>query len=367
MAFYYVLFGAGSPSYYFSLDSQKFPDEHGIYLNSLKITKPLIFPPVEHASILKQMGVKSLFSVDPLDPKQYVYDQTPTPKDDSSSKSKTDNAKIVKEAFKKTGQLVFDHKSRTSPEVVIVSAIDFENYDGTHIAKVVQNRVNYALKNKNYGVYVRWIQEFFPTLDQTKPGPEWAKLMILRAAMFAFPKTKYFWYLDQNAVITNYNIDLLKTVIDPGKLGPLLQRDISIVPPDGAIKTYKYNKPEDIGLIITQDDQGISTDSFIISNGLFGKALIEFWNDPLFREYSNFKNDKVTDSLLHILQWHPVLLSKTGVVPSKMFASLHDFLNKKTEGDTLHYSEGDLAVILKDCGMKKTCEVDFDKYWNNIS
>ena len=50
------------------------------------------------------------------------------------------------------------------PELVIVTAVDFNKYSLDGLTKIVQNRVDYA-HLQNYGVYVRWSEEFLPILN----------------------------------------------------------------------------------------------------------------------------------------------------------------------------------------------------------
>lgn len=358
---YYLLFRDSSTSY-FSLDSRKVPEAHGLYNDEIPTTRTLIFPPIEHAPVLRQLGLPLLFpSVQEGDKKRYVYDQTPPAKEEGQ---KDDQTKLVKEFFKNTGKLVFDHKNRKSPEVVIVTDVDFERYELSHLTKVVQNRVDYA-QARHYGIYVRWTQEFAPILSENNDHKSWTRLLILRAAMHAFPESKYFWYIDQDAVIVKYDIDLINYLLTPDKLNPLLLKDHPIVPPTGAIHTYKNIKPENVKFLITQDERGLNTNSFILVNDLYGKTLIEFWSDPLYRKYNNFPL-RESSALMHILQWHPVLLSKTGVIPARTIASAHSIVEATGEDAKFYYKPGDLAVILKDCEIRKSCEAEFSSYWDRL-
>ena len=46
---------------------------------------------------------------------------------------------------------------------MIVTAVDFNKYSLDGLTKIVQNRVDYA-HLQNYGVYVRWSEEFYQYL-----------------------------------------------------------------------------------------------------------------------------------------------------------------------------------------------------------
>ncbi|GMM37196.1 alpha-1,6-mannosyltransferase [Saccharomycopsis crataegensis] len=360
---YYLLFRESS-SAFFNLDSRKLPEAHGLYNDETLTTRTLIFPPVEHAPLLKQLGVSLLFPVahNGID-KKAIYDQAPA-LEETAKDTLEDQTRNVREAFKNTGKLVFDHKNRKSPEVVIVTDIDFEKYELNHLTKIVQNRVDYA-QARHYGIYVRWTQEFFPSVSEDKNDNSWVRLLILRAAMHAFPESKYFWYLNQDGVIVNYDADIIQTLLTPEKLNPLLLKDRPVVPPSGAIHTYKNTKPENVKFLITQDERGLNTNSFIMVNDLYGRALLEFWSDKLYRNYNNFPL-KEASALMHILQWHPVILSRTGLIPARTIASSHSVVENTDENNDIFYKKGDLAVILKDCQIRKSCETEFDTYWSKL-
>lgn len=102
------------------------------------------------------------------------------------------------------------------PEVIVVTAVDFDKYSVDGLAKIVQNRVDYAHFQK-YGVYVRWAQEFIPQLNSMvaltdKERSKWVRLFCMRAAMFAFPHAKWFWYLDEDGLIMDMTVNIQKIV-----------------------------------------------------------------------------------------------------------------------------------------------------------
>lgn len=340
---------------------------HSFYNNDIPVKSALIFPSIEHAPFLRELGVDSLFNskTDSHGNKHYLLTEAV---DDADAKlnsqyeadDTTSQMLKVKKSFLDHGKQVFTGPQ--SPEVVIVTSVDFEKYELSHLTKLVQNRVNYAQKKK-YGVYVRWSQEFLP-LVPTGTSKEWTRLLALRSAMYAFPKATYFWYLDQDAMIMRYDIDLVKYLLDPAVLDPIMLRDQPLIPPNGVIHTYKNTKAENVDLIITQTGQDLNSGSFILKNSFTGKALLEFWNDPIFKSYHNFP--KFAESALtHILQWHQRFLAHTAIVPPRTIAGLHTFASV-SEGDDSHYAENDYVVSLRDCTERQTCEKEIDYYWNIV-
>lgn len=330
-----------------------------------KSASKYIYPPIEDAPTLKSMGISQLFrETKKPDPNVPGLDLTvieslnvlddPNPAK-QKQKEEADNLISVtnraRNAFKNQDKVVYYPKNRKAyPKVVIVTAIDFEKYSMDSLAAIVQNRVNYA-HEQGYGLYVRWYQEFAAIMNSKsfhtdKERSKWARIYCLRSAMFAFPEAEWFWYLDQNGMVMNQRIDILKLLLNKKALQNNILREKSIIPPDGLIKTYKNLQPENVRLILTQSDSMLVTNSFIVKNDVVGRAIVDFWGDKLNLNYNNFPFGP--DSVMtHILQWHPFILSKTAIIPSRLINSVHtaqslDMAKKST--DKVHYFPGDLAV-----------------------
>lgn len=341
---------------------------HGIYRNAIVVTSPLIFPPIEHAPKLRELTLEKLFSyrTDQDDPNQrniYMIDPEEGISKEIRGQEEEDKSMeaVTKRAFRDHSKKVFRSSTKgKSPEVVLVSTVDFDNYDLDYLTKVVQNRVDYAQKH-GHGVYIRWLQEFVPMLQEYDNDIKWTKQLLLRAAMYAFPEAKYFWFLDQNAYIMRNDVDILPYTLTPEALDPIIKRDQPLALPNGIIKTYKNIKAEGIRLILTQNHKSIDTGSFVVVNDIFGRGLLDFWTDPLFRRYPTFINEDA-EALTHILQWHPILLSKTAIVPARSIASRHRDAQDAAENDPLYYKEGDFVVSYTDCFEKAVCEKYLSEY-----
>ncbi|EMT62506.1 Putative alpha-1,2-galactosyltransferase C8D2.17 [Fusarium odoratissimum] len=118
-------------------------------------------------------------------------------------------------------------------------------------------------------------------------------------------------------------------------------RNKVIVPPDSIIKTFSHLKGEDAGLVISQDEAGLVTNSYILKNGEWAKFFIETWMDPLYQSYNFQKAER--HALEHIVQWHPTILSKLALIPQRTFASY----GRNKEGNA--YRDGDFVTLLVDC------------------
>ncbi|ANB14955.1 Mnn11p [Sugiyamaella lignohabitans] len=263
-----------------------------------------------------------------------------------------------------TTSFVFDGgKHGPSPSVVVVMGIDYEKYKPDYLTKIIENRVEYA-KAHGYGTYMRFVQEFKSHYsDSSSSSSSWAKLDIMRAAFLAFPKAKYFWYIDQSALIMNPLIDIEQEFISSKELENKMLKGIPVVKSADFIKTYKFTKPEDIKMVISQDTVGLNPASFIIHNSDYGISLLEFWGDQLYRTYGQFTESEAS-ALNHLTQWHPCFLSKLAVVPAKYLCSYPPTSPLVKKDPTLAYTDGDFVVQL-DCDPHvKTCNDVFQRFWN---
>lgn len=358
------------------------PDHHGHPLTSpheIPTTSKYIYPNVEEVELLKELTVHKLVHeskvrdpnfpelennwIRPLndfdDPNPF---QQKIKEDDENAQSPLHAAK---NHFKNHDKIVYRPKSLAQyPEIVIVTAIDYEKYSAAALTKIVQNRVDYGHK-QNYGVYVRWYQEFLPVLNslsylQLPEKAKWVRLYTMRAAMHAFPHAKWFWYLEQDAFVMNLNIDLHDYLLAPEALDPVMLREQPIMPLDGAIKTYKGSKADSMRLIVTQADNKLATLSYLVKNDEIGRAIVETWGTKLFLNYANFPSGP-DSALTHILQWHPFVLSSTSIIPARTIASKYTEVDlpKDTNakgGDHVHYFKGDLVAHWADCGYASKCE-----------
>ncbi|ODV77420.1 glycosyltransferase family 34 protein [Suhomyces tanzawaensis NRRL Y-17324] len=364
----------------------QYPAGHPFTSNRvIEHSSPYIFPRIEDTQLLKELTVHKLIkefkvrdanfpeieknlirSLNTLDDPDPVLQ-----KEKEDDENKRSELLLAKNSFKNQDKVVFRPKNnRNYPEVIIVTAVDFEKYSQLALTKIVQNRVDYAHEH-SYGVYVRWYQEFLPALNslsylESKEKSKWVRLFCMRAAMFAFPHAKWFWYFDQDGLVMDLNVDIQQYMLNAESLNPIMQREQAIIPPDGAIKTYKNTKAESVKLIFTQSESKIETHSFIIKNDHVGKSIMEFWCDNLYLTYPNFPFGP-DSALTHILQWHPFILSKASIVPPKTIASQHAGVVKQEKPEVYNYKDGDFVVQWADCVLGVECEKFLETYTKKSS
>ncbi|KAK9457824.1 galactosyl transferase GMA12/MNN10 family-domain-containing protein [Dipodascopsis uninucleata] len=245
-----------------------------------------------------------------------------------------------------------------SPRIVLVLGLDNARYKESYLNRIIENRKEYA-EAHGYGLYVRYISEFGALVNPIDNVVlyDWAKLPLMRAAMQDNPNGKYFWYLDQNAIIMNPNIVLDRDILESRKLNSLVLRDVPVIPPDGAIRTYRHVPVDRMKFIITQDHDGFQPASFILLNEEYSYYVLDAWFDKLYREYKFEKGSK--SALDHIAQWHPTVLSKMAVIPQRILNSYPSGV-----GDS-QYQDGDFVASLTGCDSpERSCTREFDRLWD---
>lgn len=260
----------------------------------------------------------------------------------------------------KTSKDPFEQK-HIDPPLVLVVGLDAERYPRRYLEMILQDRASYA-KRYGYGIYVRYLQDFAEEKETTKKNHkpnahklsplEFAKIGIMREAMYSFPKTAWFWWLDQDAIITNHAFDIgSELVFDKTKLDKHIMRDMPIIPPESLIHTYSQVSAEQIRLIMLQDDLGMNAASFLIRNDpLYGQLLMDYLRDPLHRNYPGFRstgNGKALNAAItHMVQWHPAILSRMAVVSGHILGAYPDeFKILRPPGQSFH--NGDFVYLLK--------------------
>ncbi|KAK9240318.1 galactosyl transferase GMA12/MNN10 family-domain-containing protein [Lipomyces kononenkoae] len=242
------------------------------------------------------------------------------------------------------------------PRVVLVLGLDNGKYKEDYLAKIIENRREYADAHK-YGLYVRNMSDFKGSVhDAAKLG--WYKLPLMRSAMQDNPGSTYFWYLDQNAIIMNPNLNIESHITDVKRLNSLVLRDVPVVPPDSTIRTYRHVPADRMKFIISQDHEGFQTGSFILKNGEYAWYVLDAWFDKLYQEYKFQKAEK--SSLEHLAQWHPTVLSKMAIIPQRIFNAYPNGV-----GDSL-YQDGDFVASLAGCDTpERSCVREFERLWDN--
>jgi mannan polymerase II complex MNN11 subunit len=164
-------------------------------------------------------------------------------------------------------------------------------------------------------------------------------------------------------------------VLGGRKLEEMMLKDHPVVPPESIIKTFSHLKAHDVDLVITQDKDGIATNSLIVRNGEWAKFFLDTWFDPMYRSYNFQKAEThalvcaLSPSLYvscvythplkeHIVQWHPTILSKLAIVPQRALNAY------STVAHGAQYKDGDIAIVFAQClgTGDKSCANEAERY-----
>lgn len=248
-----------------------------------------------------------------------------------------------------------------SPEVVVVTVLDDTRYPREYLRKIVDNRVEYA-KTHNYGVFIRFVRDFRKmTEGRSKESSFYSRAVICRESLQVFPDTKYFWFLDESAIIMNPMVDIVKEFIDPAQLGPKMLRHVRVVRDLPHISTFRYNPPEQVEMVFTRDTVGLAPMSFIYKNTVTMQSLFDLWFDPVYRWNPGFNDDG--DALRHMVQWHPHYLGRLAAVNPKFLLSFAMPPNGDLH-DELGYTDGDFVAYFNCDYGTEVCRKEFQRYWN---
>ncbi|KAL2257264.1 hypothetical protein VTK26DRAFT_413 [Humicola hyalothermophila] len=233
------------------------------------------------------------------------------------------------------------------PPVVLVTVLDEKRYSREYLETVKENRRGYAERH-GYETFFARVGDY----DLKGAPRSWTSVVAVRHALTQFPNCRYVWFLEQNAFIMNPKTKIDEDVLQASKLDELMKKDFPVVPPDSIIKTFSHLKGQDVGLVVTQDQDGLSAGSFVVKNGEWARFFLETWWNPLYRSY-NFQKAEA-HALEHIVQWHPTILAQMAIIDQ----STINAYSKDTAGAA--YKEGDLVVRLAGCAAagKKACETE---------
>ncbi|KAF5094307.1 hypothetical protein D0Z00_003606 [Geotrichum galactomycetum] len=268
-----------------------------------------------------------------------------------------------------------DNPDKTPP-LIIVTAIDTSKFKPDYVQAMIENRRAYAALH-GFGLYIRYVSDFDEWKSSNNKSPGWAKVAVLRAALHAFPHAHHFWYLDQHGLIVNPTINVLENIIEPEALGKLMLRDEPISP-DSPVHTYKNTVAAQTKFIISHNPtEGLNPASFIIANiqldaGQYAHSLLDYWNDPLTRNYQSFENGD-SSALTHIMTWHPAYLSRMAVIPVRAMAGyrlilgLNDMAMSPEVRDKMVHQPEDFVALLVACetGSSTYCLQDVANVLNH--
>ena len=102
-------------------------------------------------------------------------------------------------------------------------------------------------------------------------------------------------------MIGNPSIRVEEHLTDKARVESLAITDVPVVPPDSVIKTLQGVPGDYVDLLLAQDREGLSVNSFVLRSGDWAKYFLDTWFDPLYRSYNFQKAER--HALEHIVQY----------------------------------------------------------------
>lgn len=145
---------------------------------------------------------------------------------------------------------------------------------------------------------------FFPKVGDynlKKVPKSWTKVVAMRHALTQFPDATYFWYVDIDTFIMNPALAIERDIMAPAKLEEKMIVDQPVVPPDSIIHTFSHLKGQDVDFVVTQDKDGLATNSWLVRNSEWSRYFLDTWFDPTYRSY-NFQKAE-SHALVSVPKW----------------------------------------------------------------
>lgn len=208
------------------------------------------------------------------------------------------------------------YNGKNTPDTVIVTLLNINNFSNKNIIEIIKNRLDISTKNK-HGLYIRWLQEYIfdDVIKNNAYSEEQKKFFCIRSAMHSFPKTKWFWYIDERLLITDPKNYINKKLFESN----LFKRIIKESGPFMVNNKLFYNNDNlnDVKMFFLKNNSKIDLSSFLVKNDLISKIIVETINSPL----TNFVfKEKKLDVIfkLFLLQYNEIN-KKINIINKKFF------------------------------------------------
>ena len=200
--------------------------------------------------------------------------------------------------------------------------------------------------------------------------PVWSKVPVLADAFRKYPKAKWLWWLDIDAIIMSPNIDLSTHILSPPSLYSILRKgeayQLRGAGRDGLFETPDTPDTEQMHLLISGDHNGINAGSFFLRRSDWTDMFLDLWLDPFYIQQP--WPGKEQDAIIHMIQHHKFVQDHVGILPQRS-------INAYCEGDEkMRWHRGDLVVHFAGCWYNSTlfhannrvadkCEERWTEFW----
>ncbi|KAJ5874898.1 uncharacterized protein N7529_003328 [Penicillium soppii] len=197
----------------------------------------------------------------------------------------------------------------------------------------------------------------------------WEKGDVIREAMRKYPDAEWFWWLDLNTWIMEYDISLQEHIFND--LDSNVYRDITAYNPMNLTHPLPEFWLDDLGrslegdgnqdslqMLLSQDCAGFNLGSFFLRRSLWTDRLLDAWWDPVMYEQMHMDwEHKEQDALEYIYQSQPWVRSSVGFLPQRSINAFPPGACGDVENPVSHYQQNarDFVVNMAGCMFGRDC------------
>lgn len=269
---------------------------------------------------------------------------------------KTNNGSIAKESC---------YFTRPQPEeIVFVLGSDGHSSHGEldfNLKDVLANRAEYAS--------IRGYHSFYYDTSHVDPeiSPVWRKMETLRQAFKTYPNAKWFWWLDQDALLMDYSYKVEDKILNGPALHQLLLKNEplkqGIYHGDPVLKTpntYSIKDVNDMLIIVSQDQNIVNAGSMIFKRDPIIDILIDIWDSKLIIEGTEKLGHNEQDVLFNFMRYSPALSRRIGLVPQRTINGY------SYRGADFGWSRGELVIHFAGCWVGHQCKEKWDSFYKEM-
>lgn len=197
----------------------------------------------------------------------------------------------------------------------------------------------------------------------------WEKGDVIRDAIRKYPQAEWFWWLDLNTWVMEYESSLQQRVFND--LESQVYRDINIYNPlnithplpefylDELGRALEGDEDQNsINMLLTQDCSGFNLGSFFLRKSVWTERLLDAWWDPVMYQQMHLEwIHKEQNALEYIYQSQPWVRSGVGFLPQRSINSFPLGACGDQNNRAIHYQEKDrdLVVNMAGCAFGRDC------------
>ncbi|KAJ5900076.1 hypothetical protein N7495_004820 [Penicillium taxi] len=204
----------------------------------------------------------------------------------------------------------------------------------------------------------------------------WEKSDVIREAMRKHPQAEWFWWLDLNTWVMQYQTSLQDHIFND--LESHVYRNINEYNPLNIIHPLPEFYLDEIdrslegdgdvnslNMLLTQDCSGFNLGSFFLRRSLWTDRLLDAWWDPVMYEQMHMQwEHKEQDAFEYIYQSQPWVRSSVGFLPQRKINSFPPGACGDVFNPDVHYKEKDhdLLVNMAGCMFGRDCWAEIHDY-----